>query len=102
MERLAPAWRDPVDIDPYQDRIHGSGEIGAGFFDDFAPRRVPDFGVLRFDMTAGKKPSFQAVMKHDQERVTRRMQNESGGCDVSWNELRPGKWRGGVGEKLED
>lgn len=87
MIRLAFSGWDAVNVNAAEPSSV-RGKHRARLFHDFAASGVFDSSIFALDMTARQQPAIQALVMNQQERVTLRMQYQSGRGNVAGRELR--------------
>lgn len=101
VEGFGFAGGDAVHIDSGEERPPCQVEFHTGLLEGFPSGGRRQRRVARLDMTAGKEPTLQAVVVHDEHRLSAWMEHQSGACDVPGHVLIARKGRGCFGEQAE-
>jgi hypothetical protein len=101
VERFGFAGGDAVHIDSGEERPPRQVEFNTGLLEGFPSGGSRQRSVARLDMTAGKEPTLQPVVVHEEHRLSTGMEHQRGACDVPRHVLIARKRRGCIGEKTE-
>jgi len=91
VEEFVAARGDAVHIDAHQERRRIGAEDGSGLLDHFAASRIADERIFGFHVSAGKQPSLQTAVQHQQDAVPIGAKHQAGAGDVAGIELAAGE-----------